>query len=172
MKIMTILDEIADRFIEDILGEYPIMMYSLDYELKEYLPTVKEHKYRDSLKQIVIENRRATNELTDAFLKTNELQEYMDDEKLLNEMKREYFQYISASGRPLLAKLIQLVMNSAKVRVRIMHELQEMEQDDDYMPNVWISHRNWKSKDVMDYVIKVYDSTRQEDEIEEEDDMR
>ena len=177
---MAILEEIADRFIEDVLRDHPIMMYSLDYELREFLSTIKGRKYSGSVKRILREDNKgneatremSANELVGAVVKEFEPSKYEDDEELLNTMKQEYLQSIAAHGSVLFCKLIQLVMKSNKVRIRSMQEFEETEQEDAYMPNVWAYHKNWKSKDVVNYIRGFYDSLRQEEEIEEEDAMK
>jgi len=179
LNTLTTLEEIADHFIEDVLGDHPITMYFLDDELREYLSS-KRNRYNEYLKQIAEEDRRGkeamhnmtTKELADAVLKAYELPQYEGEEELLNTMKQEYLQSISARGDLLLRKLTQLVMESDKVRIRIIHELEEAEQEDVYMPNVWAYHKNCKSKDVVDYILDEYDFFRQEDEIEEKDTER
>jgi hypothetical protein len=82
----------------------------------------------------------------------------------------EYMQHIDD---PLIYQLIQLVIRSDKVRIKTMHELKDVEQEDPYMPNKCIYYKDSDFNDVLNYIRDFYDSLRKEDEIEEtEEDMK
>jgi hypothetical protein len=50
---ITRLEKIADSFIDDYLKDHPIMFYSIDVELKEYLVNIEELNDTDSVNGIL-----------------------------------------------------------------------------------------------------------------------
>ena len=51
-------------------------------------------------------------------------------------------QYMQSTPDPLIQELMQLVVRNRKIRIRTMHELEDIEQADPIMPNKWIYHKD------------------------------
>lgn len=75
----------------------------------------------------------------------------------------EKWEYLQSADDPFKDFLIRLIVRNSKVRTRMMYELIDAEQDDHFMPDDWIYHRDMKINDVLKYIRKYYDDLRMED---------
>lgn len=171
MNSETRLEKYANSFIDEYLADHPIMLYSLNEEVEEFLENVEELKdpkvknnilqeYNNSAKKKGIDEE-INNELINASEKVTFPSSSEDDFHLLNYDKLAYLQ--SEAGDPFMYDLIQLIVRNDKVRIRMMKEIIEAEQDDPYMPDEWIYHKDLKLSDVLKYIRNDLDDLRKED---------
>jgi hypothetical protein len=98
--------------------------------------------------------------------KPSEILDYSSTyQKPMNSAMLEYLQSPS-EGNSLVHNLKQLIIMDDNVIVRNLHELVEADQDDYFMPNDWIYHRDSDINDILNYVRNYYDKLRKEDENE------
>ena len=130
-----------------------IFLYYADSSFEEFKdPKVKNdilQEYNDSAMKKGIDEE-INNELISANEKVTYPSTSEDDFHLLNYDKLVYLQ--SAAGDPFMYDLIQLIVRNDKVRIRMMKEIIEAEQDDPYMPDEWIYHKDLKLSDVLKYI--------------------
>jgi hypothetical protein len=184
------LQTIADNFVELVLTDHPVMIYSLDVELREYTDSIEEFRTEETKTEIYREylknksnDDEINNELINSMEKTSSVARKVidaienNDYEALSTMADNFDEdrpdinliaYLESIPNPIIYELMQLVLRSNKVRIRIMHELVEAELDDPFTPDKWIYHKNWKLNKVLDYISNSYDESRKEDEIEEE----
>jgi hypothetical protein len=65
-----------------------------------------------------------------------------------------------------------LVVRNKRVRIREMRELEEINQEDPFLPNKWMYHDEWDLGEVLNYIRQYNDRLRQEDELEDSVDFR
>jgi hypothetical protein len=180
----TRLEKIADDFIETYLRDHPVMIYTLDTELKEYIQNIEELKNIISVNEILREYSKSEkkktideeiiNELIDAGDKTHDIAQKLrnasytlsddyNDEEYPDTSLLEYMQSVAD---PLICELMQLVVRSHKIRIRTMHELEVIGQEDPWMPNKWIYHKDLSLEKVLKHIVDFNDMFRKEDEMD------
>jgi hypothetical protein len=191
MSESTRLEKIADDFIETYLRDHPVMIYSLDTELEEYIENIQELKnsitaneirqeYSKSKKKKTIDEE-INNELINAGDKIHDKIHNIEEQSLnapyrLSDSHNDeespdtsLLQYMQSAPDPLIYDLMQLVVRNHKIRIRTMHELEDIEQEDLIMPNKWIYHKDLSLSKMKKYIVDYNDTLRKEDEREEKE---
>jgi hypothetical protein len=81
-------------------------------------------------------------------------------------------EYMQSSPGPLIHELKRLVVRNKRVRRMEMRELEEINQEDRFLPNKWMYHDEWDLVEVLNYIRQYNDRLRQEDELEDSVDFR
>jgi hypothetical protein len=167
----TRLEKISDDFIENYLRDNPVMIYSLDKQLEDYV----QHTGG------IVDKR---DEISTEHYKKRGLDKDVDNElinaaeKVLNGTTSDSYDkekpdmtliaQVESIEDPLIYQLTHLVLRSNKVRIRTMHELEEAELEDPIMPNRWIYHKDTPLKNVTGYILREYEMFKNEDEMEKD----
>jgi hypothetical protein len=159
------------------------MIYSLDKELEEY-EDIRELKNNVNAKEILQEYSKSKKKKTIDEEINNELINAGDKvhniaEQLLNAPYRlpdgyndeespdtSLVQYMQSAHDPLIYEVMQLVVRNHKIRIRTMHELEDIGQEDPIMPNKWIYHKDLSLNKVLKYIVDHNDTLRKEDEMD------
>jgi hypothetical protein len=168
----TRLEKIADDFLEEYLRNNPVMIYSLENQLEDYVLNIEGiNDKRDEISKEHYRNRGLDKEVDNELINAAE--------KVLNAASDEYddkeipdttlIAHVESIEDPLIYQLTHFVLRSNKVRIRKMHELEEAELDDPILPNKWIYHKDAPLKNVLNYILHEYEMFKNEDEMEEDD---
>lgn len=164
----TRLEKVADSFIESYLKDHPIMFYSLDTELEEYLDTEEKLTGASVINEILKQYRKSGKKtVVDERIHCAEVLDPSGKKEPMNSDMSEFIQSPSEYSNPLIKDLRQLVIFEDKVRVSTIYELEEADQQDLFMPNEWIYHEGWNREDVLNYVRNYNDRLRIEDELQD-----
>lgn len=173
MDNRTKLETIADHFIEDYLRSNPIMVYSLDTYLADWIA--------DHEKELEANNNLTLDEILMQHLKIRSNVKYIDHkiinagEKVMNALTSNSFddkempdttliEQVESIEDPLIYQLTHLVLRSNKVRIETMNEIEEAELEDPVLPNKWIFHKDAPRRDVIDYILRQYEMLKNEDQ--------
>jgi hypothetical protein len=168
----TKLEMIADNFIEDYLRNNPVVVYSLDTYLEEWIAQHRE--------EIEASNSLTLDELLrDHLGNTTDHKEIIDVELLNVASSYDYegeeivdtvlLEHVKSIDDPLIYQLTQLVLRDSKVEIRTLDELEEAKLEDPLMPNKWIYHKDTPAKYVRDYILHGYEMLKNEDERKKDD---
>jgi hypothetical protein len=185
-KGVTMLEKIADNFVNTVLKNHPIMAYELHSALEDYAANVEEFRRNGRREEILLEylkNKTNDDEINDELINAlekginagnniiNTIKNNSDnliipkpDEEMLDST---FMAYTHSITDPVIYELMHLVIRNSKVRIRDMHELVETEQDDPIIPDKWIYHKNWNLDKVLNYIRNENDVLRKEDDREE-----
>jgi hypothetical protein len=178
MDSRTELEIIADDFIEDYLLNNPVMVYSLDAFLEEWIA--------DHRKELEVNNNLTLEEILSQHLRIRSNDKEIDNEiinaaeKVLNAATSDssgdgempdttLIAQVESIEDPLIYQLTHLVLRSNKVRIRAMHELEEAELEDPVIPNKWVYHKDTPIRNVLNYILHEYEMFKNEDETEIDD---
>jgi hypothetical protein len=160
------LEKIADDFVEIYLKEHPVMIYSLDTEIKEYVENEGLSKNRDDILREYLERKTSDRKIIDERINILDKTVYVRDNKSKLGNSILLLEYTQSIADPLIQELTRLVITSNKVRIRSFEELEDVELEDSIMPNEWIYHKDMNSTEVSDCVLQYYDNLKQEDDID------
>ena len=169
----TRLERIADEFVESYLRNNPVMVYSLDTFLEDWVTQHREELEANNsltLDEILRQHLQNTTDYKDKIdieLITAATSYKYEDEEIVDTTLLEHVKSIDYQ---LTYQLTQLVLRNSKVRIRTLHELEEAELEDPLMPNKWIYHKDCPLSDVSNYVLRGYEMLNKEDEKEEQED--
>jgi hypothetical protein len=169
----TRLEMIADEFVESYLRNNPVIVYSLDTFLEDWVTQHREELEANNsltLDEILRQHLQNTTDYKDKIdiELTNAATSYnYEDEEIVDTTLLEHVKSIDDQ---LTYQLTQLVLRSSKVRIRTLHELEEAELEDPLMPNKWIYYKDCPLSDVSNYVLRGYEMLNKEDEKEEQED--
>jgi hypothetical protein len=151
--------------------DHPIMFYSIDIQLEEYLKDVKKLEDDNTRSEILQEyirsdkNKAMDGEIVGELINAEEVLQVNEYNSNFNNLSYDKLEYLQSAGNDLFENcIIQLVFRSSKVRIRTMCELVEEGLDDPFVPVEWIYHKNWKLNDVLNYIKEENDDLRKEDE--------
>ena len=178
MASRTKLEMIADDFVEGYLLNNPVMIYSLDTFVEDWIA--------DHRKELEENNNMTLEETLSQHLQITSKDKEIDNEiinagnKVWNAITSDSFDdkempdttliaQVESIEDPLIYQLTHLVLRSDKVRIRTMHELEEAELEDPIMPNKWIYHKDIPLENVMSCVSHNYEMFKNEDETEKDD---
>jgi hypothetical protein len=178
MDSKTRLEGIADDFVEDYLLNNPIMIYSLDTFVEDWIA--------DHRKELEENNNMTLEEILSQHLQIRSKDKEIDNEiinaadKVWNAVTSGSFDdeempdttliaQVESIEDPLIYQLTHLVLRSNKVRIKTMSELEEAELEDPLMPNKWIYHKDTPLENAMNYVLQGYEMFKNEDEREKDD---
>jgi hypothetical protein len=160
------LEKIADDFVEIYLKEHPVMIYSLDTEIKEYVENEGLSKNRDDILREYLERKTSDRKIIDERINILDKTVYVRDNKSKLGNSILLLEYTQSIADPLIQELTRLVITSNKVRMRSFEELEDVKLEDSIMPNEWIYHKDMNSTEVSDCVLQYYDNLKQEDDID------
>jgi hypothetical protein len=161
------LEKIADDFVEIYLKEHPVMIYSLDNEIEEYVENEGLSKIRDDILREYLEIKTNDRKIIDERINILDKTVYVRDNKSKLGNSILLLEYTQSIADPLIQELTRLVITSNKVRMRSFEELEDVKLENSIMPNEWIYHKQMNSTEVSDYVLQYYDNLKQEDDIDE-----
>lgn len=177
MGTKTTLEMITDNFVDDYLRNNPIMVYSLDTYLADW---VADHE-----KELEAHNNLTLDEILTQHLKIRSNDKQIDNEiinaaeKVMNALTSDSFDNKEMPDTTLIAQvesiedhliyqMTHLVLRSDKVRIKIMNELEAGELEDPILPNKWIYHKDTPVDYVINCVLHEYEMLKNEDEMENE----
>ena len=165
----TRLEKIAEDFIENYLRNNPIMIYSLDKQLEDYVEHAEgiEDK-RDEISTDHYRKRGLDKDVDHELINAAEIiSNGTTSESYKNEMPdTTLIAEVESIEDPLIYQLTHLVLRNNKVRIKTMNELEEAELEDPVLPNKWIYHKDVPLKDVLNYILHENEMFKNEDEWE------
>jgi hypothetical protein len=168
----TRLEKIADDFIENYLRDNPVMIYSLDKQLEDYVQhTGGIEDKRDEISKEHYRKRGFDKDVDNELINAAEkILNGTTSDSYDNEMPdTTLIAQVESIEDPLIYQLTHLVLRSTRVRIRTMHELEEAELEDPVMPNKWVYHKDTPIKNVLNYILHEYEMFKNEDEMEIDD---
>lgn len=173
MDSRTKIEIIADDFIGDYLLNNPVMVYSLDTFLEEW---IANHR-----KELEANNTLTLEEILSQHLRIRSNDKEIDNEiinaaeKVLNAATSDssgdgempdttLIAQVESIEDPLIYQLTHLVLRTNKVRIETMNKIEEAELEDPVLPNKWIYHKDAPGRDVINYILRQYETFKNEDQ--------
>jgi hypothetical protein len=175
--LMNLIEKIADDFVQEVLKDHPIEIILIEIDVSDFIDdkNISADQLNEHLKQHLDskkENIDMKKVIHEKLLSTSKYQSKVDEEY------RDVIDYtqiiannVETIPDPIIGEIVQLLLSDERVKIRIMYEIEDMEQDDLWSSDIWFYHRDSNLNDVINYIRDLNDILRQYDEMDDGKDL-
>lgn len=169
---MNLIEKIAGDFVQEVLKNHPVEIFLIEIDVSDFIheKEISVDQLNECLKQY-LDSKNETIEIKKVI---NE--KLLSTSKYLNRVDEVYIDVIDYTQiiannvetipDPIIRELVQLILSDERVKIRIMYEIEDMEQDDPWSSDIWLYHRDSNLDDVINHIRDLNDIFRQDDEMD------
>jgi hypothetical protein len=174
---MNLIEEIADDFVQEVLKDHPVEIFLIEIDTSDFIDDKKISA--DQLNELLKQHLDSKKETIDMKKVIHEkLQSTSKYQSRVDEVYKDVLDYtqiiantVETIPDPIIRELVQLLLGDERVKIRIMYEIEDMEQDDLWSSNIWLYHRDSNLNDVINHIRDLNDIFRQDDEMDDGKDL-